>query len=74
MVVSKKDREYWNTNEQFRNAIQYFLIKAEKVFNEGQDSFPSDRQDKLLFNLRNEESTKELRDFLIKEFQGVFVD
>lgn len=74
MAVSKKDTKYWNTNEQFKNAIQYFLIKAEKVFNEGQDSFPSDRQEKLLFNLRNEESTKELRDFLIKEFQGVFVD
>lgn len=74
IAVSKKDPEYWKNNEQFKNAIQYFLIKAEKVFNEGQDKFPSDKQDKLLFNLRNEESTKELRDFLLQEFQGIFVD
>lgn len=74
LAVSKKDSVYWKDNEQFKNTIQYFLIKAEKVFNEGQDNFPSDKQDKLLFNLRNEESTKELREFLLNEFQGVFVD
>jgi hypothetical protein len=72
--VYEKDPEYWENNEQFRNTIQYFLIKAEKVFNEGQDKFPSDKQDKLLFNLRNDESTKELRGFLSNKFQGIFVD
>lgn len=74
MAVKDKDINYWNNNIQFKNTIQYFLIKSEKIFSEGCDRFPSEKQDKLLNNLRNHEDTENLRQFLITEFQGIFVD
>jgi hypothetical protein len=72
--VAKNDPIFWKTNTQFKNAIQYFLIKAEKIFFEGQNKFPFNEQNRLLHNLRYHDDTKELRDFLLTEFQGVFVD
>lgn len=74
MAVKNMDKEYWNDNKQFRAAIQYFLIKAEKVFFEGQDLFPSQKQELLLTNLRNSEDCSEFREFLKTEFQGVFIE
>lgn len=74
LAVKNKDPEYWKNNIQFKNAIQYFLIKSEKVFFEGYDKFAFKEQDKLLEYLRNHEDSKELRDFLLSEFQGIFVD
>lgn len=74
MAVKNNDTEYWKNNDHFKNTIQYFLIKAEKVFSEGYDKFPSDKQDKLLNNLRYHKDSKQIRDFLLTEFQGVFVD
>lgn len=74
MAVKQKDEQYWNNNVQFKNTIQYFLIKAEKVYSEGCDKFPSDNQDKLLHDLRNHKDAENLRQFLLSEFQGIFVD
>jgi len=74
MTVKEKDNNYWIQNEQFRHAIKYYLIKSEKVFFEGQTKFPSQKQDDLLENLRNHNDTKLLRNFLLLEFEGIFVD
>lgn len=74
MTVKEKDHNYWIQNEQFRHAIKYYLIKSEKVFFEGQEKFPSQKQDNLLENLRNHNDTKLLRNFLLSEFEGIFVD
>lgn len=74
MAVSEKDRDYWNNYEQFKDTIQYFLIKSEKAFFEGNELFPSKQQEELLENLRSHEDTKEMRQFLLRHFQGVFVD
>jgi hypothetical protein len=74
MAVKDKDINYWNNNIQFKNTIQYFLIKAEKVYAEGCDKFPSEKQDILLNNLRNNKDSENLRQFLLNEFQGIFVD
>lgn len=74
MATKEKNPDYWNENQQFKNMIQYFLIKAEKTFFEGYTEFPSDGQNKLLNNLKNHEDAKNLRNFLLTEFQGVFVD
>ena len=73
-MIKDIDKNYWDNNTQFRATIQYFLIKAEKVFFEGKDLFPSQKQDLLLNNLRNSEDCEEFRAFLKKEFQGVFID
>lgn len=74
MAVKNMDKNYWENNTQFRSAIQYFLIKAEKVFFEGKDIFPSQKQEILLNNLRNSDDCLEFRQFLKEEFQGVFID
>jgi hypothetical protein len=74
LTVKEKDINYWTNNEQFKNAIKYYLIKSEKVFFEGQEKFPSKKQDELLENLRNHNDAEKLRDFLLTEFEGIFVD
>jgi len=73
MAISKKDLNYWNNNKQFKNLIQYFLIKSEKIFFEGKDIFPSGQQDELLDNLRTHEDTRYIREFLLSEFRGIFI-
>lgn len=74
MAVKDKNLEYWQNNIQFKNTIKYYLVKSEKVFSEGQELFPSEKQDKLLYDLRNHDDTKNLREFLLTEFDGIFVD
>lgn len=74
MATKDLDKTYWDSEEQLKQAINYFLIKAEKVFYEGQELFPSKAQDLLLYNLRNSEDAKLIRDFLMIEFGGIFVD
>lgn len=74
IATKELDKEYWESEQQLKQAINYFLIKAEKVFYEGRELFPSKAQDLLLYNLRNNEDAKSIRDFLITEFGGIFVD
>lgn len=74
LAVKNKDPEYWKNNEQFKNAIQYYLIKSERIFFKGKEKYPAKEQDALLDRLRNHDDAKELRDILLTEFQGVFVD
>jgi hypothetical protein len=74
MATKDLDKTYWDSEEQLKQTINYFLIKAEKVFFEGQKLFPSKAQDLLLYNLRNSTDAKPIRDFLITEFGGIFVD
>jgi hypothetical protein len=74
LATKTRCKDYWETNEQFRNVINYYLIKSEKVFSEGRDFFPSEKQDTLLLNLREKSETKELREFLLEYFDGIFVD
>lgn len=74
LTVKNKCPEYWENNEQFKNVIKYYLIKSEKVFFEGQGLFPSKKQDTLLLNLREHQDAKDLRQLLMSEFDGIFVD
>ena len=55
------------------NTIKFFLVRSEKVFFEGRFIFPSERQENLLNNLQNHPKAKPIRDFLIEEFNGVFI-
>jgi len=74
LAVKTKCRDYWDNNEQFKNVIKYYLIKSEKAFFEGQELFPSPKQDLLLLHLREHKDATELRNFLLLEFDGIFVD
>jgi hypothetical protein len=72
-AIKEKQPDYWQNYPQFRNTIQFFLIRSEKVFFEGRTIFPSSGQDSLLNNLQNNKDAKLIRDFLIEEFDGVFI-
>ena len=72
-AVKENDTAYWENYPQFKHTIKFFLVKSEKVFFDGKDIFPSERQTKLLKNLQNEEQAKPIRDFLLNEFNGVFI-
>lgn len=74
MSVKDKDPEYWKDNEQFKNAIKYYLIKSEKAFFEGKNKFTFKQQDELLSNLREHPDATDIRNFLLNEFDGIFVD
>lgn len=74
MATKDLDKEYWKNNKQLKHTIKYFLIKAEKIFFEGKDLYPSKQQDILLQNLREHEDSKNIREFLISEFEGIFIN
>lgn len=72
-TVKEKDIKYWNDYPEFKNTIKFFLVRAEKVFFEGRYIFPSERQESLLNILQNNSKAKPIRDFLIEEFNGIFI-
>lgn len=72
-TVKEKDIKYWNDYPEFKNTIKFFLVRAEKVFFEGRYIFPSERQESLLNILQNNSEAKPVRDFLIQEFDGIFI-
>jgi hypothetical protein len=74
MATKDFDEAYWYKKPQLKETIHFFLIKAEKVFFEGQELFPSEKQDLLLYNLRYHSDAKLIREFLMMEFDGIFVD
>jgi hypothetical protein len=74
MATRDLDKNYWENNLQLKNTINYFLIKAEKVFFEGRDLYPSQAQETLLKNLRENEDAKYIREILISDFQSIFLN
>ena len=62
-AVKQKDSEYWKTYPEFKNSIKFLLVKSEKVFFEGRNIFPSERQEKLLTNLQNHPRPNQLEIF-----------
>lgn len=76
LTVKKHDKEYWNSYPQFKYAIKFLLIQAEKTYSEGNliANFRTQSQDKLLSDLQNHPDAAELRDFLVEEFDGIFVN
>jgi len=74
MAIKERDPDFWKNNIQFKHTMKYYLIKSEKVFFKGQTVFSSDKQDKLLWSLREHKDTADMRRFLLNEFDGIFVD
>ncbi len=75
MAVKKHDPEYWNNNPDFKETIRYHLIQAEKTLGQGLDisAFNSVGQDELYNNLLNDPNSEELREFILTEFDGIFI-
>lgn len=76
LTVKKHDKEYWDSYPQFKYAIKFLLIQAEKTYSEGNliANFRTQSQDKLLSDLQNHPDAAELRNFLVEEFDGIFVN
>jgi hypothetical protein len=75
MAVKEHHKDYWNSYPQFKNTVKYLLIKAEKTFGKGMeiDNFRNSSQNELLIALQKSEEAAPIRDFLKKEFDGVFL-
>lgn len=76
IAVKKHDPEYWENYPDFKEMIRYNLIQAEKTLGAGLDvtQFNSEKQDILYSNLLYSVEAAEIRQFLIDEFDGIFVD
>lgn len=76
MAVKEHDPEYWEKYPEFKEIIHYHLIQAEKTLGQGLDirEFNSEKQDALYNSLLYDYDSKNIRDFLFTEFEGIFVD
>lgn len=76
MAVKQNDPDYWDKYPEFKEIIRYHLIQAEKTLGQGLDisAFNSEKQDILYNNLLNHDDNNEIRNFLLNEFDGIFVD
>lgn len=63
-AVSELDKEYWETNVQFRHFTSFMLQKAYEAYVSGYklDNFKWEKQDKLLDNFLNSSDCKHLRE------------
>lgn len=73
MAIENYDNTYWKENQNFRNCMILLLNKAEKVFFEGINIFPSEKQTKLLYNLQTNKDCLDMRKFIDENFNGVFL-
>lgn len=75
MAVKTYDPDYWNNHPEFKEIIKYLLIQAEKTLGEGLNiqAFNSEKQDMLYYNLLNDAHGESLRQFLVEEFEGLFI-
>lgn len=74
MAVEKHDREYWDSNPQFKTFVAWHLKRSHDLWLRGKKHFPWDKQDQLVANLRNDPSAKAMRSFIKKHFNGVWLD
>lgn len=76
MSVKKYDPSYWTNHPEFKETIRYNLIQAEKTLGEGLDisAFNSEKQDELYNNLLHHPDGEDIRQFLLQEFDGIFIN
>lgn len=76
MAIHDQDFEYWDTYPQFKHTIKFLLIRAEKTYNEGLaiDNFKNKKQQELHDTLLYHPDASKIRDFLNKEFDGMFLN
>lgn len=75
MAVKDYDNEYWNTYPQFKKTINFLLKRAEKTFFDGMkiQNFNTPSQHNLLEKLHNDPQAENIRQFLLLEFNGMFL-
>lgn len=76
MAIEEKDNKFWNENKPFRDFVGKMLLKSHMVFNRGKDveAFRSSSQGRILNNLRTSEDCKQMRSFMKRWFNGVWLE
>jgi len=73
MATKECDPDYWDSDERLKHSVKYFLIRAERAYFKGCNIFPSEKQSKLLNSLRFDDKASDIRNFLIEEFDSIFI-
>lgn len=73
MAVKEIDREYWDSQTNFRKFVRFNLARAERAFFKGRYVFRSDRQEMLLTAFREHPDADETRMFMRNEFGNFFL-
>lgn len=75
MTIEKYDPEYWKNNTNFKKWMYWWLLGCENTYNAGKDLkyLKWDKQDQLLEKLRTNPDTTNMRNFIIKNFNGVWL-
>lgn len=76
MAIEKHDPNYWENNEQFRNATIWLLKRAHKTYMEGRvmEEFKWEKQDKLYNEFLNSDSAAPMRTFVKEHLEGVWLE
>ena len=73
MATKECDPQYWLSDERLKDSVKYLLIRAEKVYFRGCEHFPSEKQSRLLESLRFDKEASDVRNFLVNEFDSIFI-
>lgn len=75
MTIQKYDVQYWESNQQYRRFLVWWLKEAEKTFIAGRmmEEFKWDKQDKLLIEFLTSDSAEDMREFSNKYLGGAWV-
>ena len=75
MAIEKHDHDYWEKNKQFHDYIHFTLQESYRIYMIGSkmEQFSWDKQDALLERLRTSPDAAEMREFLKKHFDGVWL-
>lgn len=73
LAAKARDPDYLDREPQFRRVLGYTLKRAEQVFYDGRDVFPSKKQDDLYEALQSHPDARPIRDCLRSEFGGAFL-
>ena len=73
MAIEEYDKEYWNNNVHFKSFMKWNLQRAYNTYMIGKDypQFKWDKQEEFFRRFRESPSTKQMRDFITKHFDGI---
>lgn len=74
MAVEKHDRQYWDSEPEFKAFMLYEWQRAKEVFDKAAPLFPWDTQDAILKSLRESPDAEDMRQFIKTHLNGVWLN